>query len=306
MSGCCDRKIVKFSAIGIDDRRVPNRADIRAPASTAEPDRRIASMLPEQAAPRIERLRRGIAATCCGLPAVPVPSDGRRRVSRAGRLDDGRHQIHQLERLLHHRAGWQPGRRPVQDQRGRDPALMHPALVEPERRVGQIGPGPAVAGIGVVRPRDDIRRVADPHRLPRVCRCAGRMSVPIARMSRCSNSGRSSGEAPLSERKMQQRVRQLAGSPAAPRDPADAAVHAIDHARHRPACGEAARLGRSRLGPRPAASDRGRSGWCPAGSTPSATSRAHALDPQPVPARIEHAVILRYVRSARAAASAAR
>src|SRR5690554_1442907 len=50
--------------------------------------------------------------------------------------------------------------RPMAYQRGRYAAFVYPVLVEPERRIRQIGPGDAIALVGILRSRHDAGIVA--------------------------------------------------------------------------------------------------------------------------------------------------
>ena len=80
-----------------------------------------------------------------------------------GSLEQGRHDVDELERGVGDRPAGHAAGRPVEDERRRDATLMHPPLVAAERAVGQVRPWHPVAGVGVRRARDDVGRVADPH-----------------------------------------------------------------------------------------------------------------------------------------------
>ena len=132
-------------------------------------------------------------------------------------------------------------RRPVGDQRRGDAALVDPVLVLAERRVGDVGPAPAVGDVGVGRAGHDAAALADGHAVAGLLRrltCEadgiggdrrqrGRRSGgfrcragPWPRRSRRCPGGR--GSACCRDWPLLLELRD---------DPADALVHAVDHRR---------------------------------------------------------------------------
>ena len=98
----------------------------------------------------------------------------------------------------------------MDDERRRDAALVDPVLVEPERRVRQVRPRGAVALVRVLRTRHARRVVAEVHRLAaRACATCAIISL-LTSSSTVTFSGMSSAQAPLSDRKMIDRVVELA------------------------------------------------------------------------------------------------
>src|SRR6266404_7289034 len=94
---------------------------------SAAPDRRVAEVLP------VERawLDRGAAEHwehATPLERQRLTARISRRVRDAGGLEHGRNDVGQLKRRVDD-AGLDPAARPMNDQRSRDAALVHPALV---------------------------------------------------------------------------------------------------------------------------------------------------------------------------------
>ena len=87
-----------------------------------------------------------------------------RRVGDAGHVKQRGHHVGQVSRRVPDRALLGDAGRPMEDQWRGDTALVNPVLVEPERRVRQVGPGRAVTLIGVLGARHAAGVVAEVHR----------------------------------------------------------------------------------------------------------------------------------------------
>ena len=129
--------------------------------------------------------------------------------------------------------------RPVGDQRRRDAALVDPVLVEAERRVGEVGPGGAVALVGVLRAGHAQDVVAEVHRLA-AARGAPRDHQLVDQLVDRRVQRNVLGAGAVVGEEDDQRVVELAGLLERGEDPADALVHAVDlrrvdlHAAQRP------------------------------------------------------------------------
>ena len=181
-------------------RTAPTAADSRARASSCRGESRRCRCAPRYSVPSADGSPRNAGSRLrpssgmIGAPVVP------RRIGRARRLEDGRQHVGQLERRRATTSPRRVARRPVDDQRRRDAALVHPPLVVAKRRVRQVGPRATVARVRVLAPGHDRRLVADPH-LRAVARLRRRMSERALNRSSLT-SGSASSEAPLSDRKI--------------------------------------------------------------------------------------------------------
>ena len=119
-----------------------------------------------------------------------------------------------------------PAVRPVNDQRRRDAALVHPSLVEPERRVRQIRPRPSVAAVGVVRTGLDVGRVADAQR--RAAPGGWRYDAAAMAEGLGVRDRQALGARAVVRQEEQKRVRQGAGLGERRDDTSDAAIHPVD------------------------------------------------------------------------------
>ena len=239
--------------------------------------------------------------------SIARPSNSR-RVCGAGHVEDRRHDVRQVARRVADRARLADAARPVHDQRRRDAALVDPVLVEPERRVRQVGPG-ACRSSGRCSPAPGITAgvVAEVHRLAR-CACASARSSAAHQLVDGHVLGDVLGAGAVVGEEDRSACRR-AGPVRSQRveDAADALVHAVDlrrvdlHAAQQPGLV----LG---LAPRPAASGRAATASTASSSMPSldAAARSRCLA-QRVPARRRSGrCTWRCPRRARAAASAAR
>ena len=127
----------------------------------------------------------------------------------------------------------------MHDEGRRDAAFVDPVLVEPERRIRQIGPGGTVALIGVLAARHQRRIVAEANRLALASFGLGDHQL-IDEFSRGDALGNVFGTGAVVRQEDEQRIVELAGLFERSDDAADALVHAVDlrgidlHAAQRP------------------------------------------------------------------------
>ena len=220
------------------------------------PDRRVAEVLPVERA-RLDRAAPERRQHAAPLERQRVASRISRRVRHLSRFEDGRNDVGELERRMED-ARLDPAVRPVNDQRRRDAALVHPSLVEPERRVRQVRPRPSVAAVGVVRTGLDVGRVADAQR----CTGPGRWGYDAAPTAESFGirDRQALGARAVVRQEEEKRVRQRAGLGERRDDASDAAIHPVDlsgirlHADELP--GMVRRVPPGRLGGVPAAQGR--------------------------------------------------
>ena len=111
-----------------------------------------------------------------------------RRVLGAGRLEDRRHDVDELERRVHDAARGEPPRGQCTIERRRDAAFVDPALVVAERRVRQVRPRAPVARVGVLGAR--ARSTARCRSAPRARRASQAAGCPCAALKLSSSTER--------------------------------------------------------------------------------------------------------------------
>ena len=145
----------------------------------------------------------------------------------------------QLARIVPQPAFLLDAARPVHDEGRGDAAFVDPVLVEPERRIRQVGPGGAVALIGVFAARHQRGIVAEANRLAGPCLGLGDHQL-VDQLARGDAVGNVLGAGAVVGQEDDQGVVELAGFLQRREDAADALVHAVDlrgidlHAAQRP------------------------------------------------------------------------
>ena len=280
-------KIVHLRAVGLEIVELPGSGVVADELPLADAHGGVALVLPEQRAALrvVRRERRNEALALAGRDRVAVMLA---RVRGARHVEDGRHDVGQLAGMVAQPASLGDAARPVHDERRGDAAFVDPVLVEPERRVREVGPGGAVALVGVLAAGHDARVVAEAHGLAGARRRLGDHQL-VDELLRCDALRDVLRAGAVVGQEDDQGVLELAGLLERLNDAADALVHAVDlrridlHAAQQP-------FAMLRLGPR-------RLGRIAVGQPPGGMDDAvlhQAREPllaQPVPARVEPALV---------------
>ena len=130
------------------------------PATDAH--RAVALVLPEHGRALFEvGFKRGLQRMALQRQDGAPPQ--RLRIRHARDIEHGGHDVGQVARGVANLATLGDALGPMQDQGGGDATLMNPVLVQPKRRVGQIGPGRAIALVGVFGTGHEVGVVAKAH-----------------------------------------------------------------------------------------------------------------------------------------------